>query len=255
MRCFLGAVASLLVLAMAVIPAFAHFGMIIPSQAMPADETREINATFSFSHPFERVGMNLEMPTRAAVVDQTGTHPLTLEPATVMDHAAFTTRISLERPGAMTVFMEPAPYFEPAEDIFIIHYTKTVIPVWNDDAGWDRPVGLPTEIIPLSRPFALYAGNAFQGQVLIRDTPVPFAEVEVEYFNRYGNRTAPSELMITQTVRADQNGVFTYVAPWAGWWGFAALSEADSTLPREGVEKKVEIGAVLWVEFVAPVVK
>jgi hypothetical protein len=32
--------------------------------------------------------------------------------------------------------------------------------------------------------------------------------------------------MITQVVKADANGVFTYGVPFAGWWGFAALNTA-----------------------------
>jgi cobalt/nickel transport protein len=33
----------------------------------------------------------------------------------------------------------------------------------------------------------------------------------------------------------------------AGWWGFAALSQADYTLKDpQGNEKGVELGAVLW---------
>jgi cobalt/nickel transport protein len=55
--------------------------------------------------------------------------------------------------------------------------------------------------------------------------------------------------MITQTIKADQNGVFTYAAPAAGWWGFAALSQADFKLDHAGEKKDVEIGAVIWVEF------
>ena len=41
-------------------------------------------------------------------------------------------------------------------------------------------------------------------------------------------------------------------SPWEGWWGFAALSEADYKIKHEGVDKPVEIGAVLWTEFVTP---
>jgi cobalt/nickel transport protein len=55
--------------------------------------------------------------------------------------------------------------------------------------------------------------------------------------------------MVTQTIKADRNGVFTYAAPSAGWWGFAALNEADFTIKHNGKDKGVEIGAVLWVHF------
>jgi cobalt/nickel transport protein len=55
--------------------------------------------------------------------------------------------------------------------------------------------------------------------------------------------------MITQTIKADGNGVFTYAAPVSGWWGFAALNPADFKLPHQGEQKDVELGAVIWVYF------
>ena len=57
----------------------------------------------------------------------------------------------------------------------------------------------------------------------------------------------PADPMITQVVKADQNGVFTYSMPKAGWWGFAALNESEKTMQHDGKEYPVEIGAVLWV--------
>ena len=61
--------------------------------------------------------------------------------------------------------------------------------------------------------------------------------------------------MVTQGVKADANGVFTYAVPFAGWWGFAALNTADEKLDHDGTPKNVELGAVLWAEFVDPVKK
>ena len=54
---------------------------------------------------------------------------------------------------------------------------------------------------------------------------------------------------VTQTIKADGNGVFTYAVPKAGWWGFAALNTSDEKLKHDGEEKDIEIGAVIWVEF------
>ena len=54
--------------------------------------------------------------------------------------------------------------------------------------------------------------------------------------------------MITQVIKADGNGVFTYALPKAGWWGFAALNEDKATIKHKGEDKKVEIGAVIWVK-------
>jgi cobalt/nickel transport protein len=108
---------------------------------------------------------------------------------------------------------------------------------------------LKTEIIPLCKPFGLYAGNVFQGIVKFNGKAVPFAEVEIEYYNIDGKITAPTDYMITQTIKADQNGVFTYAVPIAGWWGFGALNPADFKLQHNGKNKDVELGAVIWVKF------
>ena len=109
--------------------------------------------------------------------------------------------------------------------------------------------------MPLSKPFGLYAGNVFQGIVKRNGKPVPYAEVEIEYYNRGGKYRAPTDYMVTQAIKADGNGVFTYAAPWAGWWGFAALTTADATIRHDGQEKPVELGAVIWVKFEQPVRK
>ena len=55
--------------------------------------------------------------------------------------------------------------------------------------------------------------------------------------------------MITQTIKTDGNGVFTYAAPAEGWWGFAALNISDKKMIYNNEEKDIELGAVLWVKF------
>ena len=230
----------------------AHFGMVIPSDSMVMQEDpRTLNLALSFSHPFEMIGMPLDKPATFFVVAGGKQADLkdTLKETKVMDHAAWQASYAVKFPGLYTFCMEPVPYWEPAEDCFIIHYTKTVVAAFGDDEGWDEPVGLKTEIVPLSKPFGLYAGNVFQGIVQLDGKPVPYAEVEVEYYNRDKKAHAPADYMITQTIKADGSGIFTYAAPVAGWWGFAALNSADYQLEHKGEKKDVELGAVLWVEF------
>jgi cobalt/nickel transport protein len=227
--------------------AFAHFGMIIPSDSMVmADDNRTIELNLSFSHPFEIIGMDMEKPKLFEVFENG--QPKDLKPAMtaskVMEHT-----YAVKRPGVYMFCMEPEPYWEPMEDCFIIHYTKTVVTAFGVDAGWDAEAGLKTEIVPLSKPYALYTGNLFQGIVKLDGKPVPYAEVEVEYYNKDKKATAPTDYMIAQTIKADANGVFSYAAPQSGWWGFAALNTADFQLEKDGVKKDVELGAVIWVEF------
>lgn len=233
-------------------PAPAHFGMVIPSDQMVMQgEDTNIKVDLMFWHPFEGHGMELVKPARFGVVANGKQIDLlgTLEPTSTEGHQTWTTGYRVMRPGVYVFYMEPRPYWEPAEDCYIIHYTKAVVTAFGDDEGWDQEIGLKTEIVPLSKPYGLYAGNAFQGMVTLDGRPVPYAEIEVEYYNKGGRCTAPTDYMVTQTIKADQNGVFTYVAPRAGWWGFAALNTADIRIKHNGEHKEVEIGAVLWVKF------
>ncbi|MCG8619488.1 MAG: DUF4198 domain-containing protein [Desulfobacterales bacterium] len=231
---------------------FAHFGMVIPSDNMVAQEdNRTITLNLSFSHPFEGIGMELVKPNAVFLVKEGKTTNLldSLTPSKVMGHPAFAVDVKLKRPGAHAFVMEPVPYWEPAEDCFIIHYTKTIISAFGDDTGWDEELGLKTEIIPLTRPLGLYGGNVFQGIVEVDGQPVPYAEVEVEYYNEKMKAKAPADEMITQVVKADGNGVFTYATPVAGWWGFAALNTSDKKMVHDGEKKDIELGAVIWVKF------
>ncbi len=233
-------------------PVFAHFGMLIPSQATVSKaDPKKVDLQVSFSHPFEMVGMDMAKPRAFGVMAGGSKEDLlgTLKPAQVMGKAAWSSAYTLKRPGVYIFQMEPEPYWEPAEDAFIVHYTKVVVPAFGDEQGWDKEVGHKIEIVPLTRPFGLYAGNVFQGIVMLDGKKMPFAEVEIEFYNKDEKVEAPNEYMVTQVVKADRNGVFTYAAPQPGWWGFAALTTADYKLKKDGRDKAVEIGGVNWVYF------
>ncbi len=228
----------------------AHFGMVIPSKNIITPVKKSVDITLSFSHPFEGIGMDMAKPEQFYVVREGNKTDLlsSLTQTTIMDHKAWHTQFKVKRPGVYQFVMVPMPYREPAEDLSIIHYTKTIVAAFGDDEGWDTPVGLPTEIIPLLRPFGNYAGNSFTGKVLMKGKPVPGTEVEVEFYNRDNSLKAPGDHHVTQVIKADENGVFTFSCPRAGWWGFAALSDGDYTIKNpQGEDKGVELGAVLWI--------
>jgi cobalt/nickel transport protein len=236
----------------------AHFGMVIPSTPVVEDQGgATVTVELSFSHPMELDGMPLAKPKAVQVIVDGRAEDVgaTLQAVKILDHDAWKLQYTVKRPGVYAIVMEPEPYWEPAEDCFIVHYTKTFVAAFGEGEGWDEPTGLKTEIIPLTRPFGNYAGNVFQGRVMLDGNPAPNAEVEVEYYNRDGKYAAPNEHLVTQVVKADVNGVFTWGIPFAGWWGFAALNTADEQMEHDGELKDVELGAVLWAEFVSPVLK
>jgi cobalt/nickel transport protein len=229
----------------------AHFGMIIPSDDMVmANENKTITLDVMFIHPMEGHYMNMEKPARLGVSVRGKTTDLlgNLREITVKGGKAWRADYTLKRPGDHIFYVEPTPYWEPAEDCYIIHYTKVVVNGFGMEQGWDEEVGLKTEIVPLTRPYGLWTGNVFQGIVKVEGKVVPYAEVEVEYYNKDNAVTWPADPMITQVTKADGNGVFTYAMPKAGWWGFAALNEDMNKIKHNGEDKPVEIGAVIWVQ-------
>jgi cobalt/nickel transport protein len=233
-------------------PAFAHFGMLIPSKAtVSQSDPKTLELQISFSHPFELNGMDMAKPKAFGVLAGSSKEDLlgTLKPIQVMGKAAWSSQYTIKKPGVYIFYVDPEPYWEPAEDTFITHYTKVVVPAFGDEQGWDKEVGQKIEIVPLTRPFGLYAGNVFQGIVKVDGKQFPYGEVEIEFYNKDSKVEAPTEYMVTQVVKTDRNGVFTYAAPKAGWWGFAALTTADFKLKKDGKDKPVEIGGVIWVYF------
>ena len=237
-------------LALVSAPAFAHFQEITPSADVLPDGG-PVTLDLVFTHPVEGgPTMDMKKPVRAGVLlsgEVTDLLPaLTEKP--VGDAGAWTGTHELAEPGAAIFFVEPQPYWEPAEGKYIVHYAKVVVDSYASGEGWDALVGLPVEIRPLTRPTGLWTGNVFSGVVLKDGAPVPFAEVEVEFIND-GTVTPPNDAFITQVITADANGTFTYAMPRAGWWGFAALIEGDEPMTSpEGEAVPVENGALMWVK-------
>ena len=111
---------------------------------------------------------------------------------------------------------------------------KVIVNVGGEPGAWMESVGMDTEIVPLVKSYDRWTGNVFQGKVLLNGKPVPGAEIEIEYLNHEplldqkafaakAEVKAPQSAFALQTIFADDNGVFTFGIPRAGWWGFAAL--------------------------------
>lgn len=202
----------------------AHFQMVIPSvNVIGADDPKEVNLDIMFAHPMEGPTMDMKKPVRFGVViggeEKKDLLP-TLQETKIGGHIAYKTSYKVGRPGDYVFYIEPAPYWEPAEEKMIIHYTKVVVGVMGEEKGWDAELGLPVEIIPLVRPYGLWTGNLFSGIVKQNGKPVPNAQIEVEYYNKDRKIMPPSDPYVTQVIKADGNGVFSYAMPEGGLVGF-----------------------------------
>ncbi len=123
----LAALAAGWLLLWSVQPAGAHFLMLIPSSdVISAQDERAVTLDIRFSHPMEG-GPVMEMarPRRFGVLVGGQTHDLTaqLAPVKIDGRTAFAARVPVNRPADYVFFIEPAPYWEPAEQKMIVHYT------------------------------------------------------------------------------------------------------------------------------------
>lgn len=229
--------------------ASAHFQEIIPStDVLPQGGNVTLNLVFT--HPFEGGPvMDMKRPVSVGVLANGKKTELTdqLKASPKNGVSAWSISWNLPEPGAAIFYVQPQPYWEPAENKYIVHYAKVVVDSFASGEGWDANVGLPVEIEPLTRPTGLWTGNLFSGVVKKSGKPVPFAEIEVEYVNDQGIK-APNDAYITQVIKADANGTFNYAMPASGWWGFAALMEGNTPMKSpEGKSVPVEEGALIWV--------
>ena len=226
------------------IAANAHFLTFLPNTDNVSDKKQtKIDFDISFIHPFEQTGMTMEKP---QIFLNSKKNPLPLTQTKKFDHKSWKSSYSIKTPGVYKFFVQPQPYFEPAEEKFISHVPKVIISSFGLEDGWDEPVGLKYEIIPMTKPFGLYSGNLFQGKVLHNGKAASNVEVEVELYNEFGLK-APSDAHITQVVKTDDNGVFSFTMNHKGWWGFAALIE-EGELKHDGKNYPIENGALMWIK-------
>ncbi len=233
--------------------AYAHFLELIPSaDIVEAGTSKKIDFDLVFSHPMENgPAMEMAKPSEFFVVHGGSKTDLadSLTLNKVDGKSAYKASYTVKTPGDYIFAVAPAPYWEPAEEKMIIHYTKVVVNGFGEEDSWDELVRFPVEIDPLVRPYGLWTGNLFRGVVKHNGKPVPFAEIEVEYLNKDSKVKIPADPFITQVIITDINGGFTYAMPKAGWWAFAALIEGDM-VEHEGERVDVELGGLIWVKCV-----
>ncbi len=254
-------------------PAMAHFQMIYTPE-IAFDKGDAVEFKLVFTHPFE-AGHTMSMaPVQEFyVVKQRGEEA---KPEKV-DLKSFLNKISWESVtnsgdayeaklpkkimrsmGDYVYVLVPGPYLEKEEDIYIQQITKVVANVGGVPGNWGQPVGLPTEIVPLDKPYANWAGGTFRGVVLADGKPVPHADLEVEYMNhppvmdknmfqKKGLVEAPHDSFVTMGIKADARGEFTVGIPRAGWWGVCALGTGPQ---KEHEGKELSQDAVIWFKAV-----
>ena len=154
--------------------------------------------------------------------------------------------ISPRTRAIITLFGRP-PYFISEERVFWQDYVKEASHVMAQK-GWDRPVGMDIEIVPLTRPYGWPAGAVFKAQALFKGKPLKGVQVEIEKFNgfyvskdklpkdRLGEDNEP---LMTRALKTDAQGYLVCTLDSPGWW-VLAVGHEDGKKSYEGKEYPVE---------------
>ena len=237
----------------------AHFQLLYTPNIM-LEKPGEVALKLVFGHPMENGHvMDMGQPEAFGVYfkgKKTDLLP-TLKPIAWKgahnEAKAFETSYKVKRNGDYVFALTPAPYYEGSEDIYIQQITKSYVNKGGMPTGWEEPLGLPTEIVPLNKPYQTFVGGTFTGQVLSEGKPAAGIECEIEYINpdidmdaNAFSKDAPGPIPSSAIVAfTDANGVFTFGIPRAGKWGFACMG-AGPVKEHEG--KELSQDAVLWIE-------
>ncbi|KHT38460.1 DUF4198 domain-containing protein [Vibrio sp. 16] len=237
----------------------AHF-LLMHTPTSQLDAPTTVDMKVVFGHPMDNGHvMDIEKPEALTVTFKGKKTDLleTLQPIewTGPDNKAkaFELEYKIRRNGDYIFAATPAPYYEGGEDIYIQQITKRYINKGGLPTGWEKPLGLKTEIVPKNKPYQVLAGSTFTGQLLSEGKPAAGVECEIEFLNTdidskanaFGkgtHRSTPASAIVAIT---DDNGMFTFGVPTAGKWGFACLGSGPD---KEFKGKELSQDAVLWIE-------
>lgn len=234
---------------------WAHYPMLIASTpfAAPGDEVR---IDFTIGHPYVNDRFAAEPPARVRVFPPVGAPqditdkvtPGTLEydgQQLPMHQLAY----KLQKKGDYVFSYECRMFTEPPKRQ-VIDFAKVIIHVGDAQIGWWRRVGTPIEIVPLTRPYAIKAGDTFRGQVFEGKNPMLGGVIEAESYIDPIPDPMPELAFTRRAERTDPNGCFSITLDRDGWW---LLSVATDGGPGEqGTLDHPAHRAVLWVYVGGP---
>jgi cobalt/nickel transport protein len=255
-------------------PVQAHFQSIYAdnyNQPAPA----EVPLKLIFWHPFFD-GPSVDMPPpeefyalhRGERIDLMDSVTETVFQGPDGTSVAYDAVLPAQRLGDYVLMLTTGPFRDETAGLVIQQYVKAVINRGGLPTDWDASGKfidianiatanldpIPTEIIPMTKPYNVLAGSTFTGMLLQDGMPVPGWDVEVVYIaaNVDMDSSAAGEATVARppggylTVKTDPNGIFTFGIPRAGFWGFGALGSGPDQVTEDGTPLSQD--AIIWVE-------
>jgi cobalt/nickel transport protein len=229
-----------------------HYNMLHPATAS-AKRGEPVTIVYRWGHPFEHELFDAPKPDSLAVIGPDGRRAdlrARLEKATepAGDGKSVTVyrfRFTPEQRGDYQLALTTPPIWMEEDREFLQDTVKVVLHV-QAQKGWDGAAGSAVEVLPLTRPYGLQPGMAFQGQARADGKPLAGALVAIEHYNPAPPARLPPDEHITRTVKTSADGGFIGTLTDPGWWCLTASRE-NGRREHEGKGYPVRQRATLWV--------
>jgi cobalt/nickel transport protein len=233
-------------------PAPAHYNMLLP-QTASAKRGEPVTFLYLWGHPYEHQLFDAPSPQNLTVLAPDGKKTdltKSLEKTTVATAegkkaAAYRFRFTPEQRGDYVFVLNTPPIWMEEEKEFFQDTVKVVLHV-QAQKGWDTPARQSFEVLPLTRPYGLQPGMAFQAQLVTLAKPLAGSLVEVERYNAAAPKELPPDEHITRTAKTDPNGVVTCTLTDPGWWCLTGQN-AGGEREYQGKPYPVRQRSTLWV--------
>jgi cobalt/nickel transport protein len=232
----------------------AHFYTIIPEKnTFKKGET--VNFVCTFGHPYEHEWEDARPPERVGLIEPDGTFVDLkdgVKTISVKGHGgkevkALVCPVTPKKRGDSIFVLDSPELQRPEYGKCVQFFVKLVVHV-KTQRGWDRAVGQPVEIVPLTRPYGLEAGFVFSGQALYQGKPLPGAIILIEKYNPFKAQKdkLPPDEMITRQVKTDPNGSFVCTLDEPGWWVISVSHVLPGARERKGKKLSLMLRGSLW---------
>jgi uncharacterized GH25 family protein len=250
-------------------PCLAHYNMLLP-QTASAKKGETVTFTYQWGHPFEHQLFDAPEPVSVVALAPDGkttdlTKALTktkVPAAEGKEVVAYQFKFTPDQRGDYVFVLKTALIYLKEEEEYVEDTVKVVLHV-QAQKGWDGLVHKDFEFAPLTRPYGLQPGMAFQAKIdaakvelasdgkweKLPEKPFAGALIEIEKYNATPPKSLPPDEQITRTAKTDPNGVVTCTLTDPGWWCVTARRN-DADLERRskrGGPFQVYQRSTLWV--------